>query len=428
MLGKIWDWFYNLSYFQWSRSFIEGTTGLERLLKGLIGFMPPFVGFWIIIWLVWKLLCAISLLLENINGPTPDKTQESPTPPKSVSPALPQNLRPMVFVFDSPLRTGGVTIEKLGISGNRVDIFEPSTMLNKASLDVERGIFKIPFEEDDLGDFEYYQEPTNLLFQNLKYAISLFWYMQREIEESNEDECDEADIEELRKYSDTIWMYLDPKGIRARITETGWSFKYNDTYITLEEVIRIVYAGKLKPTKDEGRKTNTPTPPQSQPRQSIPGPVQNTPTIAREPILVFAPYAVDYIITQFIDSDFCFDEVLGVPDEVRKDLTKYTAIGSWVDEKDPLMRYMEVCNNDITFYKILESPALLSFKITEKEKYQRVHFSMIVAVNDEISTYMLNRPVPMHQLDDADYKRLEQSLLLRRQDIEDKYNLVFCKN
>lgn len=29
----------------------------------------------------------------------------------------------------------------------------------------------------------------------------------------------------------------------------------------------------------------------------------------------------------------------------------------------------------------------------------------------------------MHQLDDADYKRLEQSLLLRRQDIEDKYNL-----
>ena len=29
----------------------------------------------------------------------------------------------------------------------------------------------------------------------------------------------------------------------------------------------------------------------------------------------------------------------------------------------------------------------------------------------------------MYQLDDADYKRLEQSLLLRRQDIEDKYNV-----
>ena len=167
-----------------------------------------------------------------------------------------------------------------------------------------------------------------------------------------------------------------------------------------------------------------PTPPQNQPRASTPGAAQNTPTIAREPILVLAPYIVDYIITQFIDSDFCFDEVLGVADEARKDLTKYTAIGSWVDEKDPLMRYMEVCNNDITFYKILKSPAaMLSFKITEKEKYQKVHFSMIIAVNEEISKYMLNRSAPMHQLDDADYKRLEQSLLLRRQDIEDKYNL-----
>ena len=164
--------------------------------------------------------------------------------------------------------------------------------------------------------------------------------------------------------------------------------------------------------------------PQSQPNLSTPGAAQNTPTVAREPILVFAPYIVDYIITQFIDGDFCFDEVLGVADEARKDLTKSTAIGAWVDEKDPLMRYMEVCNNDITFYKILKSPAaMLSFKITEKEKYQKVHFSMIIAVNEEISKYMLNRSAPMHQLDDADYKRLEQSLLLRRQDIEDKYNL-----
>ena len=49
-----------------------------------------------------------------------------------------------------------------------------------------------------------------------------------------------------------------------------------------------------------------PTPPQNQPRASTPGAAQNTPTIAREPILVLAPYIVDYIITQFIDSDFCF--------------------------------------------------------------------------------------------------------------------------
>ena len=206
------------------------------------------------------------------------------------------------------------------------------------------------------------------------------------------------------------------------------------TGLSIEEICeRIEYyllvdkgciVGQRHPIKSSpDTQSEAATPPQSQPRPSSPGAAQNAPTTAREPILVLAPYIVDYIITQFVDSDFCFDEVLGVPDEVRKDLTKYTAIGAWVDEKDPLMRYMEVCNNDITFYKILESPALLSFKITEKEKYQKVHFSMIVAVNDEISTYMLNRPAPMHQLDDADYKRLEQSLLLRRQDIEDKYNL-----
>ena len=227
------------------------------------------------------------------------------------------------------------------------------------------------------------------------------------------------------RYVSELNSLLSPYKIHTELTEKSWNFFYDNSPITLEKAIRILPNEVLhkKVIMPSQATPEVPTPPQSQPRPSTPGVAQNAHTTAREPILVFAPYIVDYIITQFIDSDFCFDEVLGVPDEVRKDLTKYTAIGAWVDEKDPLMRYMEVCNNDITFHKILKSPVFLSFKITEKEKYQIVHFSMIVAVDEETSKYMLSRPAPMYQLDDADYKRLEQSLLLRRQDIEDKYNV-----
>lgn len=297
MLEKIWDWFYNLSLFQWARSFIEGTTGLEWLLKFLIVWIP----FCIIAFAIFILLYSLLIWLKELKNEP--KYPTSYTTPKGT--------------------------------------------------------------------------PTP----------------------------EELKQQELRSRTSQSTPTTAPQSQSKPSTTTP------------------AQQAPTPPPKAPSKPKKAPTPPQSQLRPSSPGTAQNTPTTAREPILVLAPYIVDYIITQFVDSDFCFDEVLGVPDEVRKDLTKYTAIGAWVDEKDPLMRYMEVCNNDITFYKILESPALLSFKITEREKYQKVHFSMIVAVNDEISTYMLNRPAPMHQLDDADYKRLEQSLLLRRQDIEDKYNL-----
>ena len=145
-------------------------------------------------------------------------------------------------------------------------------------------------------------------------------------------------------------------------------------------------------------------------------------TLNKQPTTVTVSYTIDYFITLFKDDDFCIDELVGVPQNIKKELTKYTAIGSWLSDKEAL-RIIEVFNNDVTFHKIfMEGAFMMSFTIKEKEQYQKLHFSMIFITTPESKERVFSKEI-QYRIDDKDYKTMESSLTLRKQGVDDKYNL-----